>query len=92
MIEYVIVNMGHATDDIVDSGQYLAMYEPEAYDGMGSVVWTEDIGQAIKFDDLAQVFAVWKAVPKNRPKRPDGKWNRPLTAYHIEVRPCPKLS
>jgi hypothetical protein len=91
-VEYVMVNMGHATDDIVDKGLYLKEYDPEAHDGMGHVVWTTEIGEAMRFKDLTSVFSTWKRVPHSKPKRPDGKWNRPLTAYHIEVRPCPPQS
>ena len=66
-------------------GQYLRRYDPESHDGRGNVVLTANRACALRFADMAEVLAVWRVVPKARRRRPDGKPNRPLTAYHLET-------
>lgn len=64
-------------------GQYLASYDPEAHDGWGDAVFTNDIREALVFDNIGAAFEAWKSSPKSRPLRPDGQPNRPLSAFTI---------
>lgn len=64
-------------------GCYLAVYDPEANDGMGHIVWTPNPDDALLFDDMIDAMKCWKQVPENHPLRDDGKPNRPLTAYSV---------
>jgi hypothetical protein len=63
--------------------QYLATYDPEARDGRGDATWTTDRAKARRFADLRAAMECWRQVPKARPVRPDGKPNRPLTAFTV---------
>ena len=66
-------------------GQYLKSYDPEAHDGQGFAEWTDDPSQAKKFISALDAHALWTTIPKSRPTRPDGRPNRPLTAFSIAV-------
>jgi len=74
----------------VPTGQYLADYAPTAHSGRGFAQWTEDVRLAMKFDDFGAASRCWRQVPMNRPFRPDGKPNRPLTAFNISIEVTPR--
>lgn len=73
-------------------GEYLKSYDSTyvlpntEYDG-GLLITTPNLGEAQKFATTIQALAKWKEqAPKAWGVRPwDGKPNRPLTAYTIEV-------
>jgi hypothetical protein len=65
--------------------QFLKSYDPEAHDGMGFAEWTTELDQAMKFDTAGEAWMLWRTIPTSRPRRPDGQFNRPLTAFTIEV-------
>ena len=69
-------------------GAYLGSYAPEANDGWGDASWTSDPAKALVFDNAAAAMEFYRAVPANRPTRPDGKPNRPLTAVGVEFIPA----
>jgi hypothetical protein len=69
-------------------GQYLKSYVPEARNGLGSCEWTLDRSAACVYPDFTAAFEAWRQVPKNRPKRDDGRPNRPLTAYTVTFEPA----
>ena len=69
-------------------GQYLQSYDPEAYDGRGDWVWTADRAKAHVYPDFLAAFGAWREVPKARPKRPDGRPNRPLTSFSVTFEPA----
>jgi hypothetical protein len=66
-------------------GQYLKEYNPEGLGGMGAWTWTPNPAEAMKFEDAIEAFKCWTQVPRNRPKRPDGKPNKPLTAFTVTI-------
>lgn len=84
-MSFVLVSEGLAigTDDM--RGQYLREFDPDAHDGRGEAVWTDDISLAKKFDSVGSAMAAWKQQSAVRPVRPDGKPNRPLTAFTVSV-------
>jgi hypothetical protein len=51
---------------------------------------TTDPLQAKMYADAKEATAEWRAVSHVRPVRPDGKPNRPLTAFTVEIRPLPR--
>ena len=65
--------------------QFLNRYDPEARGGFGEAEWTADAGSAMVFTDQEAALKCWRQIPVNKPVRPDGKPNRPLTAYTIAV-------
>lgn len=72
------------------NGQYLVSFDPEALGGMGSFIWSPDIEQAKRFPTAAEAFEMWTAVPACRPTRPDGKPNKPLTAFTVTIEDAPE--
>jgi hypothetical protein len=81
----VIISLGLADGRPMNNGEYLKAFDPEALDGMGSFVWTKDKQNALHFDDAADAFILWNTVPKCRPTRSDGRPNKPLTAFSVEI-------
>lgn len=69
-------------------GQYLKSYDPEAHLGKGWAIWTSDVEEAMTWPLQALAWECWRQVPKARRIRPDGRPNRPLTAFTVEI--CPK--
>ena len=74
------------------TGQYVRSYDPEyhlptgEYDG-GDLRTTADPAQAQQFRTAQDAIELWKSGPTCRchGTRPDGKPNRPLTAFTVEV-------
>lgn len=70
------------------AGLYLKAADFEFRDGRGHAEWTGKIEDAQVFPDVARALEFWKTSPKARPTRPDGKPNRPLTAFSVELVPA----
>jgi hypothetical protein len=66
-------------------GNYLEWSDPDANSGMGTERWTDDVAKAKRFVDFMAALECWKAQSKTRPFRPDGRLNRPLTAYTVTI-------
>lgn len=71
------------------SGAWLASFDPEARDGWGEAAFTFIPGRAKRFGGAAQALEFVRQVPQARPRRPDGRPNRPLTAYTFAVEGVP---
>jgi hypothetical protein len=67
------------------AGEYLKSYDPDGYDGVGSVAWTIKKEEAMKFVSAREALDCWRQTSKVRPVRRDGKPNRPLTATTVEL-------
>lgn len=66
---------------------YLASFDVDARGGIGSEVLTDDIRKALLFETQHEAMLAWNTQSTVRPYRPDGKPNRPLTAYSMTVEP-----
>lgn len=44
-----------------------------------------DSNKAMRFDTRAEAIALWKKTSTRTPLRPDGKPNRPLSAFTVEI-------
>ena len=91
MGEHVIINCvgyGATLGGAWPVGAYLGSYDPEANDGWGDASWTSDPAKALVFSNATEAIRLYKAIPANRPTRPDGRPNRPLTALAIELIPA----
>jgi hypothetical protein len=75
-----IVSMAHTDERI---GLWLRAYDPEADTGYGVVDLTSDPLRAKRYASPQEAWDEYRAAPKSRPLRPDGKPNRPLTAYTV---------
>lgn len=65
--------------------QWLAYNNVDAHDGRGHCEWTSNKARAIRFDDAKAALEEWRRQSTVRPLRPDGKPNRPLTAYTVTI-------
>jgi len=64
---------------------WLRGFNIEAHKGRGSVQLTSRRECAMLFGDAEAVFRAYHSIPKSCPVRPDGKPNKPLTAFHFEI-------
>lgn len=71
----------------VPGAYYVKSLDVDANDGRGSVVTTSNLDEAVRFADAGAALEFWQRQSTVRPVRPDGKPNRPLTSYHVEVAP-----
>jgi len=66
-------------------GKYLEWSDPDADGGNGAERWTGDVSKAMRFDTFEAAHACWTAQSKKFPTRPDGRPNRPMTAYSVAI-------
>lgn len=71
--------------DRVIKGDYLEWSNPNARHGRGDEKWTSDLKRAKRFPTFEAALECWKAQSTLVPFRPDGKPNRPMTAYSVTV-------
>jgi hypothetical protein len=75
--------------ETLDSGCWLAEYDPDAEDGAGRIMGTLDPSAALRFPDLGAALEEWKRPSTTHPLRRDGKPNRPLSAFTVQPRRLP---
>lgn len=66
-------------------GRYLVDADIETGSMLPVVSTTSHIEQALRFDNFDSAIEYWKRQAQGRRIRPDGKPNRPLTVYTVEV-------
>jgi hypothetical protein len=84
-----------AEDPEVVRGQLLQYYDPEIKDPRdprrtGYTKWTHDPLMAIVYRTGQDAMAEWMRVSVAVPLRPDGRPNRPLSAFTITIMPLEK--
>ncbi len=88
---YVIIYQGLAGYTAEPSsatvGSFLQAYSAEAHGGQGEALWTRDPAKALQFRSTKEAMELWRKIPWNRPTRPDGKPNRPLTSITVSIEP-----
>ena len=67
------------------AGQYVVSFDPDQHRGRGHLDTTRKIDNAMHFTDEVSAFEFWRQQSTVTPTRPDGKPNRPLTAYTVEM-------
>lgn len=84
-LEYVVRGFRTLFD-----GQYLKEYDPnrDGADPAGTpmlahIAVTPDRAEAMQFASLEELRKCWLLVDQRNPLRPDGKPNRPLTAFTV---------
>jgi hypothetical protein len=75
-------------DRTIDDHRYLTFYDPAG--AHGTIKSSADIADALVFDDAAAALTCWRQVSPTHPTRPDGKPNRPLTAFTVEIVKVPE--
>lgn len=70
----------------VDDDRYLKACDFEFDDGRGLIETTDKIEEAMRFESFIDAMEYWRTSPANHPTRlTDGKPNRPLTAYTVQI-------
>ncbi len=69
---------------------FLKAFDPEAagipgVHPTGEAIFTEHVGEAMRFKSRGAAFDYWRQRSKTCPHRPDGEPNRPLTTFSIEM-------
>jgi len=67
------------------AGQFLKEFDHEANNGRGFGVYTNDLNEAMKFDNFMDAMEFWKRQSKTKPRREDGKPNRPFTSTTVVI-------
>lgn len=83
VIKYVSTALGGVGD--VMPGSFLAYADPNGRDGRGYQRWTQDPAEAKRYADAAAAHADWSRQSSLKRFRADGKPNRPLTAFTVEI-------
>jgi len=79
----VLISRADGRTDGLPVGSYLASYNPEGAAGNGVATWTKDPAEAMTFPTVEAATACYRAIPLNRPLRPDGRPNCPLTVFTV---------
>jgi hypothetical protein len=66
-------------------GMWVKSYTPDGHDGRGHIELTENRHEAKVYPDALTAMSEWRSVSSTHPTRPDGKPNRPLTAFTVEI-------
>jgi hypothetical protein len=61
-------------------GQFLMTYHPSGFSE-----WTSDVQRAMTFESHGAAIALYRSTHPTQPTREDGRPNRPLTAFTVEV-------
>jgi len=72
-----------------ERGLFLAGGDHDAENGRGSFRFTNDSRAAMQFAESYSAYDFWRKQSTVKPKRPDGKPNRPLTAYTVIIEALP---
>jgi len=67
-------------------GKWLSYYDPTKRGFRGEIRATDDAAKALAFDSFEDAAMCWRQASGTRP---DGRPNRPLTAYSVEIKPLP---
>jgi len=86
-VSVVLRCLGRPTDGSGPVGQYLERYDPDAHHGRGTADFTADLAGAKRYATFAEAWAELGRIPRARPWRADGKPNRPLTTWTMEIVP-----
>jgi hypothetical protein len=68
-------------------GCFVKSMDFDAHEGRGDLVVTTRRGDAKEFPDAREAMVYWQTISEAVPLRPDGKPNRPLTAYTVSIEP-----
>lgn len=79
------INLLKRVQQDLPAGQFLVSSNPNARGGRGMETWSPDIADAKRFPTKDAAMECWRAQSTKVPRRPDGKPNRPMTAYSVVI-------
>jgi hypothetical protein len=71
----------------IDPAEYVTFYDPDGGDNpyQGIVRSSVNLDEALRFQSFKEAYEFLLQVSTRLPLRPDGKKNRPITAYTVEI-------
>ncbi len=81
-----IIGLANGMDSGGAEGQYVHRYNPDGNMGRGDLILTHDKSKAKRYMDFKQATDDWRRISTTHPVRHDGKPNRPMTAFTIQVK------
>lgn len=78
-----VVLMRHAVEGTDPPWGYVEFFDPDAHGGPGAIKLTSNRRLARRFASKGDAFEAWRQQSSVKPLRPDGKPNRPMTAFSI---------
>lgn len=88
MTAFGIFALRYDHDDIIVM-RWRESFAPEARDGGGWAMFTEQPTHALRFASREDATVYLHIVPSTRPIRADGKPNMPLRAFTVDIRQLP---
>ena len=79
VVQIIGLAMGYPTEH---DGRWLVSYDPHSFGGRGLIQTTDRRSDARVFSGMAEFHEMYTEASG---MRPDGKPNRPLTAFHLRV-------
>jgi len=83
-VHVLVVGLANGLRDAND-GRWLVDCDVDGAGGRGIIRTTPERALASEFADAGEAMTYWRRQSRAKPLRPDGKPNRPLTAYTIEI-------
>lgn len=87
--DVIVIKIVEVAADGIVSGfenSYIKSFKPywnEDGFGEGKLSVTKDRAEALQFKDIKEAFDFWNQQSPTVPMRPDGKPNKPLTAFTV---------
>lgn len=69
----------------LESGRYICDFDAEQHDGRSAFRTTRALHEAAIFVNEAAAIGFYRTQSRVRPLRDDGRPNRPLTAFTVEI-------
>lgn len=82
---YLIKCITHLREPSPHSGWYLLDVHSEANEGYGKITWTQNYKLAMTFVSPRAAKKQYNEIPLNRNYLIDGRVNKPMTEYQIEI-------
>jgi hypothetical protein len=86
MVAMKLIGLATGERTAID-GSYVLTYSPDGHGGQGRLEVTRKLALAKRYDSGGDALADWQRVSATHPVRIDGKPNRPLSAYTVEIVP-----
>lgn len=82
---YILDAVGPSLDGSPFSPGWLKYFSADDHDGLGAIEVTSNPDEALEFETGHAALELWGTQSTIRPLRPDGKPNRPMTAFSVAI-------
>jgi|SRR5215831_4915616 len=93
-VQYGLLVIAVGSGELLNDPVWLKSYDPDIHaEGApyptGMIETTDDPLEAMKFDSKREAMECWNTQSTVVPYRPDGRPNKPLTAFTVEIKSLP---